>query len=304
MTKLSHSLDVLWEEYGPGIHKHAATGYLYEATREVRDQEALTPEFCKLAEAFRCEPWAFADLVERDIESFRHLAKTAADQGQRRLAQFYVAWADDVEKRAGMSLLRGIAGAARGGWRARKGGIFRPSFKNLTSTGNVQPTMLQGMGRGYRKAVNKHTSRVAQGGGSAARGGRVAEQRAAQMQARKSAPVTQGPPPAAPKPNAGVTYAGAPQAAPTVSSRSGAVSYGPGPQTAPKLKPPAQRPASTGPAQPSTKPASQPAMAAATDKPPIDWKNLGLGAAGGLGVGAGLGAAMGAAGSPNPGPMY
>lgn len=106
----SACLDALWEEYGPGIHKHAALDYLYRETKQERDAEALTPEFCKLASAFEMNPWELADVVAKNLDKFAAHSKLSSNPEVVRLAQYYVNWADAMEKRAGVSLIRRAAG--------------------------------------------------------------------------------------------------------------------------------------------------------------------------------------------------
>jgi len=261
--KTSAALDALWLEYGPGLQKHAAADYLYRVTKPERDAEALTPQFCKLSSAFGMDPWALADEVAENISDFSYVAKHASDPRAQEMAKFYVTWAKDLEKRAGLALLKGIGGAIRGGAKALKagGGVARPSFKTLTSTGGVKPTMLQGMSSGYRKGVQRHAFRTAQGGGSAARGGKVVQQRAARMKPHQGppprAPVQQRPPPPAPAGQAAAP-AGAPASMPAGTS-AGTVT-----------KAPSNAPVNT--------PAGSPTQSAAAAKAPKhDWRDVALG---------------------------
>ena len=106
----SACLDVLWEEYGPGLQKHAALDYLYRATKVERDAEALTPEFCKLSSAFGVDPWELADSVAKNLDKFAAHAKVSSNPDVVRLAQYYMDWAGDLEKRAGFALVRRAAG--------------------------------------------------------------------------------------------------------------------------------------------------------------------------------------------------
>ncbi len=289
MSKTEQALDILWEEYGPGMHKHAALDYLYQETKQERDEEALTPEFCKLASAFGVDPWELADGVAKNLDKFAAHAKLSSNPDVVQLAQFYMNWAGDIEKKAGLGLIRAGRAALRAGGKAmsRGRGVFRPTFKSVTRTGEAAPTAWQAAKSAWG-ASRKQTARLAQeGGGSVRRGRKLVKERVTAAQRPPPAkPPAQGPPPRAPAqappaqapaaaPAAAPaqpppTYAGPPAAAPEAYTRGGGVMYGPGPATAPTRVQPAAAPAATTAGAPA---AGQVAAA----KPPIDWRSAAIG---------------------------
>lgn len=97
------ALDALWSAYGPNlvdVEKNAAAGYFYELRQSNLNREAFGDSFCKLSEAMQVNPWVLSAEVEDHLPAFRVLAKTASGE-QKELAQFYVNWADALEKKAG-----------------------------------------------------------------------------------------------------------------------------------------------------------------------------------------------------------
>jgi hypothetical protein len=283
------------------------------------------------------DPWVLADQVANSLDAFSHLAKHASDPRARQMSRFYVAWADDVEKRAGLAAVKGLVGAGRA---AMKGGLGG-GLKGLRSR----------VARGYRKGVGQHQARVARGGGDAGRGKRLAQARLQRMQ--DAAPVTSsrsggvnlGPgrpkaPPAktqapaagqAPVPVPGAqgpvtsTRSGGtvmgnapPPPAPVTSTRSGgsvATSQAPTPAPAPTTAPAAGAPAAGAPAPQTAPPVLQHAPppaptagagaggaggAAAATQRPVDWRSVGYGAAGGAAASVPLALMLGGGQAPPP----
>jgi len=119
-------LGALWDAYGPpqGIEKNAGAEYFYKLAKPARDEEALGPKFCKLASAFRRDPW---DLALEVIDIFDGLPKVASmspSPKERELAQFYLDWSQDIEKRARLGgLVRAVGGGLARGAKALAGGI-------------------------------------------------------------------------------------------------------------------------------------------------------------------------------------
>jgi len=99
-ANLNIVLGHLWAEYGPGeLEKHAAGSfYFYRANKTDRDRAALGVSFCKVATAVHKDPWDLARDVVTNFRGLELLAKTASSLDQRELAQFYMDWADEMEK--------------------------------------------------------------------------------------------------------------------------------------------------------------------------------------------------------------
>lgn len=115
-SSLANSLGVLWTAYGPpeGHEKVASVQYFYGLQKPELDREALGVHFCKVAAELKQDPWALAILTEQKLPAYRVLAKTASNQKIRRLARYYVDWADEIEKRAFLTAIKGFASRAAG----------------------------------------------------------------------------------------------------------------------------------------------------------------------------------------------
>jgi len=101
INRLRENLDVLWYACGAGNpEKVASIDYFNGLQKEATDKEMLGESFCKLAEALNDDPWLVADDVLNNFDVYQRLSKTAGDTKSKELAQFYVGWADDLEKRA------------------------------------------------------------------------------------------------------------------------------------------------------------------------------------------------------------
>ena len=123
----SDALDVLWVAYGqPGdLEKNAAAEYFYNLKKPVLDLEAFGSQFCKLSSVVGYDPWALACEVEDHLDAYRLLSKTASDPQTIELAQFYVNWADGIEKDAFLPALGRLAGRAVGAMKKIPGAISR-----------------------------------------------------------------------------------------------------------------------------------------------------------------------------------
>ena len=124
--ELSQVLQTLWAAYGPSTDnvKTAAASYFYKLQKPSFDREALGVHFCKLAGELRVDPWALAHSVEQNLPAYKMLAKTAADVKTQRLAQYYVDWAQGIEKKAlvpGFGAIKSMAGKAA----TKARGLFR-----------------------------------------------------------------------------------------------------------------------------------------------------------------------------------
>jgi len=111
-ASMTRSLNVLWSAYGEPLEKTSAEGYFYNLRKPWLDQEALGEHFCKVASDLRQDPWDLAWSVVDHLPAYIQLAKTASNSKSRRLAQYYVNWTEETEKRAFVGAL--VGGAARG----------------------------------------------------------------------------------------------------------------------------------------------------------------------------------------------
>lgn len=194
---LKESLDILHAHFGPPMTKHAALNCLYQTQKPELDIEALTPAFCKLAAASKLDPWDMAYAAVKNYPRFEKLA-SHSDARYRELGKFYLSWADEMVKRAGLisGLLHAptaIANVAGTAGRALKagGGAVRgrlSSAKSLAERGILKgevPTAREAM----RKSVQESRGLIAEGGGSLRRGQKMV----AQHGPATTAPVTQEP---------------------------------------------------------------------------------------------------------------
>jgi hypothetical protein len=96
---LDQALGCLYRAYGPSLQKHAAANFYANLDRAQLAKEALGASFCKLAQASQMDPWAMAARV---VHSYDNLVKVASGQSSRaqELASFYLAWCEEMEKRA------------------------------------------------------------------------------------------------------------------------------------------------------------------------------------------------------------
>lgn len=148
---LTDSLNVMWAEFGPrdGMEKNAGLEYFYDLQRDELDVDALGAPFCKLASSMGKDPWELSCEVEDNLDAFEVLSKTASDDQVRELAQFYVDWADEMEKvAAGAGLVRRAFGGIKRffgrGAKARpapKPGLAKPPATAGTPTRNVSQNL-------------------------------------------------------------------------------------------------------------------------------------------------------------------
>jgi hypothetical protein len=199
-ASLNLALGQLWNK-GPGqFSKHAAAGYFtYRINKNERDQGALGRSFCKLAHHIHKEPWDLAKEVVRSYRGMEYLAKTASNPDQRELAQFYIAWADGIIKKAGIwdTMVRGTR-AAGAGAKALGQKLVPESVKATRAieaagtAGAKMPGASKGVGEAMRQSWGQTGALQQMGGGSLARGEGIRnvmrEESAAKMLARKPAP--------------------------------------------------------------------------------------------------------------------
>lgn len=279
--KTSAALDILWAEYGPGIQKHAAADYLYRVTKPERDVEALTPQFCKLAAAFEADPWVLADGVAENTDNFAYMAKHASDPRVRELSQFYVNWAQDLEKRAGVRAIKGLWGGVKSLVRRRPKGTS-PSPKPI-KTAPVDPKALPASKTPVRPEGPAGSTTSSRSG--AANLGETA----APVASSRSGAVNVGTVPAGAAPAERAAASARPTPAPTKAPAQSSA--------------PATAPASAPAATPSSVPSAAPAAAPA--RPPVDWRSaLGGAALGGAAVGVPAAAYAAGSGGQAPSPRY
>lgn len=159
---LSISLCQAWLSHGPpeGFEKNAAVEYFYDLQKEHLDREVLGENFCKLASAFDQDPWLLADDIVDNFEVFQVLTKTAAGTPTSELAQFYMDWAEEMEKRAVLGRLAAWAGKGIGRMFgkgvARAGGKMTQAAR--TATVGTPTQVARQTGRALPKAQRKAMS--------------------------------------------------------------------------------------------------------------------------------------------------
>lgn len=202
-ASLDRSLGVLYSAYGPPKTKHAAANYFfYEVNRGERDVEALGAPFCKLASQSGMDPWDMALGVVRQFDVLEKAASRRGPEGD--LARFYMAWADEMEKKAVVGKALSMAGAG-----VRQLGR---NIRGMSSSGRMSQAV-QDVGRGVNtkprgvlsamSREGKNYDKVkAWGGGSHSRGKQLVQQDLAAGRAgrapaagggRTTAPPTQPP---------------------------------------------------------------------------------------------------------------
>jgi len=183
-------LSVLHDQYGPPMDKTAEAQYFYRATEKARTVEALGRDLVKIASTLNAGPWDLAVRAARGIEG---LQKIAGQPGPyQNVAQFYVDWSKDVEKRA-----QGLLGNVRALGGTIKSLATRPwtntarmqvaaAGKKLPTGGAVQTF------RGEQQRVKNITDI---GGGSYGRGRKVLQaekaEKATKAKAKTPAPAPQ-----------------------------------------------------------------------------------------------------------------
>jgi len=209
-ASLHSALVALHNEYGPPKVKHAAANYFfYDINRGERDAEALGAPFCKLAARSDVDPWDMAMGVTIKFEQLEKMAQARGAGGD--LARFYMSWADEIVKKAGL-----LDTAIRVG-RAAKAGVGAAIPKSSKSLMNAAVKAEQAGAQipartGVRQAVKSSLaeSRALQqaGGGSIRRGEQLAKADPGLLSAGRQPPITYAPPPAAPTGAASAAGAG------------------------------------------------------------------------------------------------
>lgn len=139
-NRLTRSLEILWAVYGEPFEKTASESYFYGLRKPDLDREALGEYFCKVAQELKQDPWDLAQSVVDNLSAYSQLAKTSSDPKSRRLAQYYVNWAEETEKRAFIGALAGGLGRMAGGLGRAAAGIGRAFTstvgKGMTAAGS------------------------------------------------------------------------------------------------------------------------------------------------------------------------
>lgn len=140
--RLGENLNDAWLSCGAGdSEKISSVGYFYDIQKEAIEEDTLGENFCKLAAALNDNPWLLADDVVNNFEAFKILSKTASDDKSRQLAQFYMDWAEGMEKKAQWwrTALKGIGGLFGRGAKAAPKAAPRPTraemMKSYTAPG-------------------------------------------------------------------------------------------------------------------------------------------------------------------------
>jgi len=199
MSYAEHVMDcveVMYDQYGPPLEKTAEAMYFYNATKDGRNLEALTPQFVKMAESAGADPWEHAARVAAHMDRFVKMAQWGGAVGD--LSRFYVDWAIDLEKRAFMNVLRAGLGTAREAGR-RAVGALTPASRKMTKAlaGKAAPAARSGsLGQVFKKELKQARGLEQFGGGSYARGKKLMAQEAAGRQAARAAKATPPPLPA------------------------------------------------------------------------------------------------------------
>jgi hypothetical protein len=184
--------------------KVAGLEYYQGITKQAAEEEFLTAKFIKVAQMQGKDPWELAYQIANSLDRLEKVAN------QMPLFRYYLEWADDMEKRAGIAMLRGLGAAAKAGLkgvgRALKPARFRA----------VGKAPAQSMGQAFKETA-KQTKQIQQfGGGSFGRGKKLMKAETGVDPTKLKGPQTSfgGPKPAptgGPKP----APAGAPAPAPT-----------------------------------------------------------------------------------------
>lgn len=192
---LDQSLGHLYREWGPPKEK-VASYFFYEVNKDDRDREALGGRFCKLASLTGVDPWHQALTIVGRLPQLEKLASSSV-QSERDLAAFYLDWADEIIKKAG------IADVGIKGWRAAKAGGKALAEKVPKSSKSRMDQALKaeqagasipvaGQGGNVRQAMKSsldESRRLQQaGGGSIRRGERLVAEDPGLLSAGRAAP--------------------------------------------------------------------------------------------------------------------
>jgi hypothetical protein len=179
--QVMNCLAVLYDQYGPPIEKTAEAQYFYRATARDRTVEALGRDLVKIATNLKVEPWSLAIRAARSIEG---LQKVAARTGPyQNIAQFYVDWANDIEKRAANP-----ANLLRAGFGTAKSLIARPwtSSGKMTAALAGKTAPAGTVGQTFGKELRKAQGLTDVGGGSYGRGKQMLATQKAERAATKA----------------------------------------------------------------------------------------------------------------------
>jgi len=149
---LVQNLNTLFDLCGPPMEKTAEVQYLYDLEREEWESGALTPKFVKLAYGIGKEPW---DLAYEVASNFDGLQKMA---GSNELAEFYVNWADEIEKNAGIALLKGLGSLGIGRGLKAGAGILKKRLGTYAQRLGVKPGVATGTSQWQLGGVPKVVS--------------------------------------------------------------------------------------------------------------------------------------------------
>lgn len=114
-------LNTFFDLSGPGLEKSAEAQFMDRLTREHEDAELFSQKFVKLAGLLEQSPW---ELAYRVAFAYPDLEKSAAEGMP--LAEYYVEWASDFEKRA---FAGAIGKTIAKGWQGAKG-LFKGAPKS------------------------------------------------------------------------------------------------------------------------------------------------------------------------------
>jgi hypothetical protein len=242
---------------GEAFEKTAGEEYFHQLRKPAVDSELLGEKFCKFAGATGIDPWELALQVADNFPAYAVLSKTASDPKAREVAQFYMDWAEEMEKSAFLGRL-GFGAAGR---------MARASKEVAKATSAPKPGMMsrvKGMFGGQKAKMDQVIKAEKQQANQAARqqAMRKTEQKAQQQAQQKAQQQAAQPQPV---------------------GESRWVRTGP------------QRPATTPSQQPPPLPNKQPAAGTEATKQPgwwdrLGWKGKALAGTGVLGTGTAVGA--------------
>jgi hypothetical protein len=189
-ASLDQALGCLYQEYGPALQKHAAADFYANLDKDRLTLEALGTPFCKLAAVSQLDPWVMAARVVRSYDNLVKAASGQPSQAQE-LASFYLAWGDEMEKKAGLigntlSRAKAVGSALFG----QKGALR--SARHLAGQGVVKsemPGALEQVGQ----TLKKQDALQRMGGGDIARGQQLHTENVAARQARTSQAASNAP---------------------------------------------------------------------------------------------------------------
>lgn len=222
--------------YEQEMTKVAGLEYYQGLTKEAAEEEFLTRKFTKVAQMQGKDPWELAYQIANSLDRLEKVAN------QMPLFRYYLEWADDMEKRAGIAMLRGALAAGKAGLKGVGRALKPARFRSVTPSAGTG-----GMRKAFQGAVDQTKQIQATGGGSFSRGKKLMKAETGGIDPTK----LQGPQTTFGAPKAPKTTTGAPKPAPA-----GAPATTP-PATAPPAAAPATAPPATA-APAATTPAAAP----------------------------------------------